>query len=81
MKDAATKKSFPITTLSKEDLLGLETHNDSGDSFPMFSEAKIMALTDEDMERLASKLGNDYCEQLYWQSLELLADYNFDLKP
>ena len=79
MKSAATKKSFPITTLSKEDLLGLESNDGNGK--PMFSPKKIMALTDEDMERLASKLGNDYCEQLYWQSLEILADYNFDLKP
>ena len=81
MKDSATKKSFTIITLSKADLLGLETHDDSGNSYPMFSAEKIMKLTNEDMQRLASKLSNDYCEQLYWQSLELLADYNFDLKP
>lgn len=31
-------------------------------------------ITDEQMSRLADKMGDDYCEQLFWSSMEILAD-------
>lgn len=27
------------------------------------------------MEKLADKMGDDYCEQLFWDSMEIIADY------
>lgn len=31
-------------------------------------------ITDAQMERLADKMGDDYCEQLFWDSMEIIAD-------
>lgn len=55
------KESFVITSVSREDLeeIGFDTSK----------------VSDETMEYLAKKLGNDYCEQLFWSSLEIIAEY------
>ena len=55
------KESFVITEVSREDLeeIGFDTSK----------------VSDETMERLARKLGDDYCEQLFWTSLEVMAEY------
>jgi len=52
--------SFSISRLSREDLeqKGFDTSN----------------VDDDTMQRLADKLGEDYCEQLFWESLEILAE-------
>lgn len=55
-----SKKSFSISRLSREDLE--EKGFDTSD------------VDDKTMERLASKLGDDYCEQLFWESLEIIAE-------
>jgi hypothetical protein len=55
------EESFVVTKVSRADLdaLGFDT---SG-------------VSDETMEYLAKKLENDYCEQLFWTSLETIAEY------
>ena len=55
------KESFVITEVSREDLeeLGYDTSE----------------VSDETMEYLAKKLANDYCEQLFWTSLDIIAEY------
>ena len=55
------KESFVISEVSREDLDELG-----------YDAAKV---SDETMERLASKLGDDYCEQLFWTSLKITAEY------
>ena len=52
---------FTITRVSRDDLdaVGFDTSE----------------VDDSTMERLASKLGDDYCEQLFWSSLEIIAEY------
>ena len=59
------KESFIITEVSREDLegIGFDTSN----------------ISDDTMERLASKLGDDYCEQLFWGSLKVLAEEYFNI--
>jgi hypothetical protein len=54
-------KDFPITSVCRADLenIGFDT----------------MHLDDDTMEELARKLADDYCDQLFWSSLEILADY------
>lgn len=54
------KESFVITSVSREDLkaLGYDTSE----------------VSDEKMEYLAKKMANDYCEQLFWTSLDILAE-------
>jgi len=62
------KEYFEISKLHREDLegLGFDTSN----------------MSDDIMERLASKLGDDYCEQLFWSSLEIIAEaLNIPKKP
>jgi len=54
------KESFPISCLSREDL------EDKG-----FDASEV---DDATMQRLADKLGNDYCEQMFWISLEIIAE-------
>ena len=55
------KESFVISEVSREDLeeIGFDTSE----------------VSDETMEYLAKKLGDDYCEQLFWTSLEIIAEY------
>ena len=51
---------FPITSVHRNDL-----------------ESKgfdVKRISDSDMEELADKMADDYCEQLYWESLEIIAE-------
>lgn len=55
------KDEFIISVLSRADLeaLGFD----------------VSSVDDGTMQRLADKLGDDYCEQLFWSSLKILAEY------
>ena len=55
------KESFVITHVSRADLesLGYDASQ----------------ISDALMERMASKMADDYCDQLFWTSLEIIADY------
>ena len=61
---------FPVTYISKDDIIH---------AFPNDSEVKTIVnkLDDADMEDLASKLGDDYCEQLFWESLKIIFESHF----
>lgn len=60
-----SKESFCISRLSREDLeeKGFDTSN----------------IDDDTMQRIADKLGEDYCEQLFWISLEIIAEEGFNI--
>ena len=53
-------KEFKITSVTREDLemRGFDTTN----------------ITDEQMERLARKMCDDYLEQMFWISLDIIAE-------
>ena len=53
-------KEFEITSVSREDLeyRGFDTTN----------------ITDAQMERLARKMCDDYLEQMFWISLDIIAE-------
>lgn len=53
-------KPFPITSVCRDDLecRGFNTDN----------------ITDDQMERLAGKMCDDYLEQMFWTSLDILAE-------
>ena len=59
------KTFFHITSVSRDDLeaLGFDTSR----------------VSDDTMEHLASKLADDYCEQLFWISLRVLAEDYFNI--
>ena len=60
-----SQQSFCISRLSREDLeaIGFDTSD----------------VDDKTMERIASKLGDDYCEQLFWTSIEIIAEDGFGI--
>lgn len=54
------KEFFPITSISRDDLVAAGFDAEG--------------VTDEQMEQLADKMADDYLEQLYWSSLKILAE-------
>jgi len=52
---------FPITSVCRADLESIGFDPSTVD--------------DATMRELAEKLADDYCEQLFWGSLEIIADY------
>lgn len=55
---------FEITSLHRLDLV------EAG----VVSEAEASKITDYQMEIIADKMADDYCEQLYWSSLKDIAE-------
>jgi len=60
-----SRVSFKISALTRDDLEAIGF--DASD------------VDDDTMDRLASKLGDDYCEQLFWTSLEIIAEEGFNI--
>lgn len=61
MKNSRLAKPFNITSVSREDLEHIG-----------FNTTKVNEAT---MKELASKLADDYCEQLFWNSLPIIAEH------
>lgn len=63
-------KMYTITSVCKDDLRGIFKDN---------TEAlkRIEDMTDDEMEYLARKLADDYCNQLYWDSLRIIFEDRF----
>ena len=71
-----------------DELINLDTHwvrtiDDNKDYYPISSlhlddlehlGFDVSKIAENDMITLANKLSNDYCEQLFWGSLEILAE-------
>lgn len=55
-------KPFPITSVARADLL------------KDFTPKQIASLGDGDMEHLASKMADTYCENSFWIDLEILTE-------
>jgi hypothetical protein len=80
-KGSGIDKPFQIISVCKADILGIEKLEEGTvNVVPKFNKTDILKLTKADMERIASKLANDYCEQLYWQSLEIIVEYYLEQK-
>jgi len=63
-------KAFPITSVCRADIAGLEG----------FNQADVDKLDDGDMERLASKMADAYCNEAFWIDLEIIAEYILEKK-
>lgn len=59
-------RAFNITSVCKDDLLSMYDETDKDDKRAI---NKIKRMTPDEMTYLASKLAEDYCEQLFWSSL------------
>ncbi len=61
------QKYYVITRLCKEDILNsFEGYSD--DAVVAKVKARLKTMTKNEMEYLASKMADDYCNQLYWDS-------------
>jgi hypothetical protein len=59
---------FPITSVHRDDIVGVFRERGR----KKLSQ-KAKKLTDAQMEYIARKLADDYCTQLFWDSLEIIA--------
>ena len=42
-------------------------------AFPNITKEELACISDTELERIASKMADDYCQQLYWSSLAIIA--------
>jgi hypothetical protein len=66
---ARLNKDFPITSVCRMDLLNKEVG---------FTAKQALDITDAQMKKIASKLADDYCNQLFWSSLKIVAESSTD---
>ncbi len=64
-------KSFEITSVCMADLFDIASEDESA----IISKSNIMRLDESDMRRIASKMADDYCDQLYWNSLRIIVEH------
>lgn len=64
------EKYYVITRLHKDDIRGI--FNGNKEALKVIDD-----MTDDDMERLCSKLEDDYCNQLFWDSLRVIFEDRF----
>ena len=67
-KSEGWTKPFPLTSVCRADLQG------------MFSDKQIARLDDDDMVRIADKMVDAYCDQVFWIDLEIIAEAVLDEK-
>ena len=73
MKDKSTKEFFPITSVSKEDIIHAFKNTD------IFKQVKkrVAEMDESEMKELASKMADDYCNQMFWDSLKIIFEERF----
>ena len=69
-------KPFNITSVSKLDIISLIV-NDAKVNFKL---SDVKKLTESDMSSIASKLSDDYVEQLFWGSLKIIVEHHIENK-
>ena len=72
-KKVSKLKLYPITCLSKADIIQEFKYNNNKDLIIK----KVKKLTISEMKELASKMANDYLEQLYWVSLRTIFESKY----
>jgi hypothetical protein len=68
LTDKQMKKSFQISSVCREDMTD------------HFLQTDIDLLTDEDMEWIARKMGDSFCDCCYWNALEVWTQAILDAK-
>ena len=67
------KEFFPITSVSKEDIIHAFQNTDIAD----LVKERVVKMDDGEMNKLASKMADDYCEQMFWNSLRIIFEERF----
>jgi len=74
MTDACSKNEmFPITSVCRDDIIHAFRNSDVLEQV----KKKVEMMDDTEMKYLASKLADDYCEQLFWNSLKIIFEERF----
>jgi len=68
----STKQFFPITSVSKEDIIHAFQNTDIADQV----KERVAKMDDAEMKELASKMADDYCNQMFWNSLRIIFEEN-----
>ena len=68
----STKGFFPITSVSKEDIIHAFQNKDIADQV----KERVAKMDDAEMKELASKMADDYCNQMFWSSLKIIFEEN-----
>lgn len=73
------KGRFPITSLSKEDIIQLYEDEEFGDDETFMKRIELYTdnLTDDEMKSLASEMSDKYCDCCYWTNLKYLLETHF----
>ena len=68
-RKAGEKEGFyHITAFSKDDIVqAFEGHDKKGEVIKI-----LETISDEEMRHIGSKLSDDYCNQLFWDSLRII---------
>ena len=73
MGDDTRREFFPITSVSRDDIVQAFEETDMQEQVKQ----RVEKLDDSEMEYLASKMADDYCEQLFWDSLRTIFELRF----
>ena len=67
------KEMFTVTHVCREDIIHAFKESD------MFEQVKkkVKMMDNSEMEYLARELADDYCEQLFWDSLKIIFEARF----
>jgi predicted thioredoxin/glutaredoxin len=68
-----SEKYYQITSLHKKDIIKAFEDTEHEETI----EQKVSEMTDEDMEHLANKLSDDYCEHMFWDSLRTIFESEY----
>lgn len=71
------EKYYTITRICKKDII--QAFDDVEEMTPKIKKY-IQTMTDADMKNLASELSDDYCNQLFWDSLRINFEGKFMVK-
>jgi len=69
----STKQFFPITSVSKEDIIHAFQNTDIAGQV----KERVAEMDDGEMKELASKMADDYCNQMFWNSLRIIFEERF----
>ena len=70
---ADNKEMFPVTHVYRKDIIHAFKESDIFEQV----KKKVKMMDNSDMECLAGKLADDYCEQLFWDSLKIIFEERF----
>ena len=69
------KEMFPVTHVCREDIIHAFKESDIFEQV----KKKVKMMDNSDMEYLAGKLADDYCEQLFWDSLKIIFEEELEI--